>query len=219
MAFPVVAASITSKEDSNTTSHTVSLPSGISVGNLLLVFFATDGDNTITNWGGFTEIFSVSNGTASSLHVGYKIAVGSDTLTVTTSSSEESSHVAYRITGHHTSQMPEASSGNTGNSDSPDPDELTPTGGAKDYLWIAAEGNDHLDTTSAWPTNFTLYNKEESNANAGGCNVGVGGYELNASVLNPGTFTLDAGEQWVACTVAVHPVSAAFIKARPVQMR
>jgi hypothetical protein len=84
MAFPVVADTNTSRTD----SATVSLPPSISVGNLLLVFFATDGDNTITNWGGFTGIFSLSEGTAASLHVGYKIAVGSDTLTITTSSSD-----------------------------------------------------------------------------------------------------------------------------------
>jgi hypothetical protein len=107
--------------------------------------------------------------------------------------------------------MPEASSGwvSGGNSANPDPDSLTPTGGAKDYLWVAVEGNDHLDTTSAWPSNYSLYNLEECNGSAGGCNVGVGARAYNASVENPGTFTLDAAEQCVACTVAVHPAAGA----------
>jgi len=208
MAFPQVADTNTSVGSG--TTHTVSLPANISVGNLLIVFVATDGNNTVTNWGGFTEIFSESNGTASSLHIAYKIAVGSDTCVVTTSESEESAHASYRITGHSTSQMPEASTGSFGTNDiNPDPDELTPTGGAKDYLWIAAEGNDDDDTVASWPENFTGSNLEQVSGMPGGCNVGVGTRDLNASVLDPGTFTLDNAEQWVACTVAVYPVGGA----------
>lgn len=210
MAFPVVADTNTSAVNTAGTSHAVSLPPNISVGNLLLVFFATDGDNTITNWGGFTELFSESNGTAASLHIGYKIAVGSDTLTITTSESENSAHATYRITGHNTSQMPEVSTGQWGINDiNPDPDSLTPTGGAKDYLWIAVEGNDDDDTVATWPTNFDGSNLEQIATNPGGCNIGVGTYSYNAATLDPGTFLLDAAEQWVACTVAVHPVAGA----------
>ena len=61
MAFPVVAATSNSANSGGGTSHAVSLPAGIEAGNLLLVFFATDGDNTISNWGGFTEIFNKSD--------------------------------------------------------------------------------------------------------------------------------------------------------------
>lgn len=205
MAFPQVItsnANVTAVD----TSHVITLPSGIAADDLLLVFFATDGDNTVTNWDGFTEIFSESNGTAASLHIGYKIAVGSDSLTITTSVSEEGAYACYRITGHSTSQMPEASVGDFGtNNINPNPDELTPTGGAKDYLWFAAEGNDHLDTTAAWPADFGDNNLEACGGGAGSCNIGVGSRELNASVLDPGVFTLDNAEQWVAGTVAVHP--------------
>ena len=151
MAFPQVAAYNTSVRATSGTSHTVSLPAGISPGDLLLVFFSTDGDNTISNWGGFTQIFSANNGTSAHLSVAYKIALGSDTLTVTTTSSETSAHVSYRITGHNTSQMPQASSGAVLTDANPDPDSLSPTGGQKEYLWFAAEGNDDDDIASAYP--------------------------------------------------------------------
>jgi hypothetical protein len=205
MAFPQVANTSTGSTAADT-SHSITLPANIVAGNLLMVFFATDGDNTITNWGGFTELFSESNGTAASLHVGYKTAVGSDTLTITTSVSEPGSYACYRITGHSTSQIPEVSTGQWGINDiNPNPDSLTPTGGAKDYLWIAVEGNDDKDTVAAWP--LPDNNLEATGGSNGDCNIGVCSDELNQATLDPGTFTLDNAEQWVACTVAVHPVA------------
>lgn len=200
MAFPQVAATNTSISE-NGASHIVSLPAGISVGDLLLVFFATDGDISFSDLDGFTELFSMDNGTANSLSVLYKIAVGSDTLTLVTNESEGSAHVSFRITGHSTSQMPEVSTGVVGvNTDIPDPDLLAPTGGAKDYLWFAAEGNDDDDATTVYPLPDNNLTAIETT-----CNIGVCSDELNQASLDPGTFTLAAGEQWVACTVVVHP--------------
>jgi hypothetical protein len=209
--FPQVAAYNSSNESSNTTTHTVSLPADISAGNLLLIFFATDGDISVSNWNGFTEIFSVDNGTDNSLSVAYKIASGSEgaTVDITTNESEHSAHISWRITGHNTSQMPEASTGATNPSANvnPDPDSLTPTGGAKNYLYIAVEGNDDDDVTYDWPLVF--YKQTES---ATGCTVGVCADELNQASLDPGTFTIAAAETWVACTVAVHPAAAAAVE-------
>jgi hypothetical protein len=201
MAFPQVAGYNTS--NATGTSHAVSLPSGIVAGNLLLVFVATDGDISWSDTDGFTQLFSVDYTTINSLSVFYKIAVGSDTLTLTSNESEGSAHVSYRITGHDTVQMPEASTGGTGNTTNPDPDSLSPTGGAKDYLWFAAEGNDDDDATTAYP----LPDNQRTSIRTD-CNVGVCSDELNQATLDPGTFTIAAKETWVACTVAVHPVAA-----------
>ena len=112
MTFPQVEATNTSTASG--TSHAVSLPAGIEVGNLLLVFFATDGDISFSDLDGFTELFSMDNGTATSLSVLYKIAEGSDTLTLVTNESEGSAHVSVRITGYDTGQMPEVSTGVVG---------------------------------------------------------------------------------------------------------
>ena len=210
-AFPLVAA--TSKAlTAAGTSHAITLPSGIVAGNLLLLFFATDGDNSVTDWDGFTQIYTGEDTRDISFHIGWKIAAGSDTCTLTVSDSEEGSHICYRITGHDTSQMPEASTGSIADTSTPDPDELTPTGGAKDYLWIASEGNDHTETISAWPTNFADNQVAQAGPGSGSCGIGVCSYNLNASVLNPAAFTLSGSEQCIAVTVAVHPyVAIAFI--------
>jgi len=203
MAYPQVAATNTSSSVSGT-SHVVSLPSGISVGDLLLVFYACDGDNSITDWDGFTELFSMDDGSQIFLAVGYKIATGSDTLTITTANSESAAHISYRITGHHDSVMPEVSTGVNSNSSNPDPDSLTPTNGPKEFLWIAVEGNDDVDATSVYPLPDNNLSKTSGTGNKN-CHLSVCSDELEQASLDPGTFTIAAGEQWVACTVAVHP--------------
>ena len=208
MTFPTIAATNTSS-DSGTT-QTVNLPSSISNGDLLIIFIATDGDNTITNWNGFNEIFSMSDsgGKDSSLHIGYKSASGSEgsTVDITTSSNEKGTHASYRITGWDSGQVPEASTGVQGVSSAPDSDSLTPTGGAKDYLWFTAYGSDDDDSTvSTWPTNYSLSQLNPTVADPGGAVLGVAGRNYNASSEDPGAFATNDSEQWVAATVAVHP--------------
>jgi hypothetical protein len=135
MAFPSIDNTNTSTSAAGT-SHTVSLPANISSGDLLLVFFATDGDNTVTDWDGFTELVSESNGTAAFFAIAYKYATGSEgaSITVTTSVSEPGSHASYRITGHDSGQIPEASTVVEASSDVPDPGSLTPQKQNRFYL-------------------------------------------------------------------------------------
>jgi hypothetical protein len=206
--FPVVQATNTSGESSDVTSHTVSLPANISAGDLLIVFFSCDANETVT-WptgDGWASIFHETN--SMTLDIGYKIADGTEgaTITVTTGSAEQSAHISYRITGNHRYLAPEVSTGATGNSTAPNPDSLTPTGGAKDYLWIAVEGNTDGDAASAYPTNYT---NGQTNAvgTTAGANIAVARRELNASSEDPAAFTIPLNK-WVACTVAVHPKSA-----------
>jgi len=206
--FPAVQDTNTSGESSDVTSHTVNLPANISAGDLLIVFFSCDANETVT-WptgDGWASIFHQTN--ANTLDIGYKIADGTEgaTITVTTGSAEQSAHISYRITGNHRYLAPEVSTGATGNSTSPNPDSLTPTGGAKDYLWIAVEGNADGDVASAYPSNYT---NGQTNAvgTTAGANIAVARRELNASSEDPVAFTIPLNK-WVACTVAVHPKTA-----------
>ena len=207
MAFPTIETT-NSGSTAASTSHVINMPSGISVGDLLLCFFSTDGDNTITNWGGFTNLGQQSNGTAAFFAIGYKIAVGSDTLTITTSVSEPGAHVTYRISGHGSaSQIPELSTVAQSASNLPDPTSLTPTGGAKDYLWIHACGWDRNRTVSAWNANFTLNQLYASGGASSSSSVGISGRNENVVSKDPTYITLSASDQWIAWTVAVHPAA------------
>ena len=207
---PKVVARNTSAQDTAATSHTVDLPAGIVAGDLLIVVFAVRGNPGVT-WGGtgFTEFFEVANGANHALALAYRQADGTEgaTITVTTGASQKSAHTAYRITGHvnPATHAPEASAGATGNSAAPDPDSLSPTGGAKDYLWLAVLGWNQFGTTlTGYPTNY-LNGITKTTSSGNSANVGSAERELNAASENPGAFTLSASEQWIAATVAVHP--------------
>ena len=200
-----VAATNTSNETSDTTSHTITLPAGISAGDLLIIFFASDGDNTISDWDGFTEIFNKNWGTANSLSVAWKKAAGSDSNpTITTTSNETSSHITYRIKGAKDPSItpPEASIGVLGSSSAPNPDNLTPSenGG----LWIAACGVD-VSASSDFIVSGPYSNLIAKNSgSSGGFGASATDHLIsNVSSENPGAFGLDGGsDTWVACTVA-----------------
>lgn len=208
MSFPQVAATNSSTETGNETTHTVSLPSNIQSGNLLIVVFATDGDNTIIWPEGWNEIFEVSGGALAFLGVAWRKADGNEgaSITVTSSSSEQSAHISYRITGHEDplSQPPEVSSGETGSNATPDPDSLTPTGGTEDYLWIAATGIGKTPSIVSYPTNYSS-GIECLSDGTGGCVNATAQRELNSTSENPGVFTVSSTGEWVACTIAIHP--------------
>lgn len=207
MTFPSVVTTNTSVDDTDTLNHTVSLPSGIVSGNLLIVPFCTDGDESVGFPAGWTEIFELAFGIVT-LAVAYRKADGTEgaTITVTTGTTEQSSHCSYHITGHEdpTTQAPEISVGGLDISANPDPDSLTPTGGAKDYLWLAIHGHDVNRTTDAFPTSYSNGISTQG-ANAAGTGIGCAERQLNASSENPGTFTISASQRWVAATMAVHP--------------
>ncbi|KKL06799.1 hypothetical protein LCGC14_2592420 [marine sediment metagenome] len=213
MTFPVVETTATSLEDANNvTSHTVDLPSGIISGDLLLIFFVNDGGSSpglLTGWTSSSHL--QADGNAAGLTMYYRQADGGEgsTVTITSGASERSAHVSYRISGAEVvaTRSPEITplaGRNTGTDANPDPAGVTPTGGAKDYLWIATEGHDRDQSVDAIPTDYT----DQLTSVGGGansCGVGTARRELNASSEDPGTFTISASDQWVGVTVVVHP--------------
>lgn len=208
MAFPQVAAVNGGNDTTNQTNHTVNLPSGIEAGNLLLVFFASDGGPTITFPEGWTQLFQTGANTACKFGAWYRIADGTEgsTITVTTSNNQMTAHTSYRITGY--SGTPEVATATTGIDYSPNPPSLTPSWGALDTLWFACCGYNSNLTVTVYPTNYTNGRYDRAN-NTEGCGTGSARRELNAASENPGMFTLSGSTQWVANTVAVKPVVGA----------
>lgn len=207
MAFPVIQATNVTDNPAGT-SHTINMPSGIQVGDLLLVFFGSDGDNTITDSQTFTVLAQESNDTASFGAVLYKIAAGGDSLTITTSVSEPSSAIAYRIDGWESTFAPEISVVAENSTDSPDPNIVTPSWTQDDTLFIATCMSDSNDLVTGYPTNYSLSQLNENGGANGDCGVGVGGRNYNNPSDDPAVFTLEGGEQWVAWTIAVAPSGA-----------
>ena len=210
MASPAVQTRATSSESTGTTSHTVTLPSGIASGDLLIIKFSVNNTVRTVTWPGapdYTEFFDAQIGSDQRLRAAYRQADGGEgsTITVTTDGNTRSTHNSRRITGHEdpATQAPEVSSGATGTSTTPNSDSLTPTGGSKDYLWLAIVGSEG-QSASAAPTNYTdLLTVDVTN-----CAAHSAERALTAASEDPGTFTIGASVGWVAATIAIHPAAA-----------
>ena len=108
MAFPVIQTTSKGGASTDVRSHSINLPSGINAGDLLLVFFTCDGDGVAisvdtsssgTKCTRFDENFTPYSNLAITPACFSKIAESSNTLVLTTNSSESSTFIAYRISG------------------------------------------------------------------------------------------------------------------------
>lgn len=195
-------------------SHVVNLPSGIQSGHLLVVpFVIRNGLNMLTWPGGWSDLFEVSGPSdLLKLSVRSRVADGTEgaTITVTSSGDNASAHQSYRIIDHDSGTLPVVSAGAQGTSTTPDPDSLTPAGGAKDYLWIAIEGHRDGDgEATGFPASYGLSQSAIASGTTGGdVGAAIAGRQLNAASENPGTFTIAVSFEWIAVTLAVYPVAA-----------
>jgi hypothetical protein len=227
--FPQVATTNTSITSTASTNVVVSLPTGIQSGNLLIAMVsAYRGSGTTAvnlTWpAGWTEFFEqdASTGTAPHLAVSgaWRQANGSDgtTVTVTSNVTVTAAHNAYRITGaaDPTVQPPQSATiPYTTASATIDPPSLTPTGGAKNYLWLAVAGwRDTALTATGNPGSYT----DAIEANSGGTSPAGTRLrslrrQINAATQNPGAFTLSAAtsDRRVGATIAIHPAAAGSV--------
>jgi hypothetical protein len=205
LAFPsVVGTPAGSGSASSGTS--LSLSSGITAGELLLIFFASTlgsaaSMNTPSGW---TSLYHVDNSTSVNGQGFYRVADGSESSPLTISGSNIGiwAAISFRVSGHSAAQSPEAAT-TTGVGGPPNAPSLSPTGGAKDYLWFAVGGqatNTTLSLTA--PTNYT--GMVTQGASAASMRTDVAYRQLNASSENPGAFGGATTQSWIAATVAVH---------------
>lgn len=215
VAQAYVQSRATSGSGSNQVNHTVSMPSGIVSGDLLISIFTVDAIPTIgwpVGWTMFVERQSTVNiGTVSAA---YRWADGTEggSITVTTSTSEESTHLTYRIAGaeNPATQAPEAASA-IGTVGALDPPSLTPTGGPKQFLWIAAAsehsviGGHDLSAIPAGYSNTIL----QAPVTAGWKAFAAERIRRTATE-DPSAFELVPGSgdpDWITLTIAVHPAA------------
>lgn len=219
MAFPTVK-SRTETPNSASTTITVNFSATASAGDLVVAFIGlNDTAQTITT----TESFTNLTNTNATFHIIYKILDGTEgtSTTVTVGSSTKSAVIAYTInrTTHDTGQAPQFSTVATGTSTAPNSGSLSPTGGAKDYLWISAfrqngeEADDDTWTTAAPSTPGTFTNLTQTTTGTSGLpatngSVASAEYTANTATVDPGAFTVAQSLAWRAYTVAVHPSTA-----------
>lgn len=211
MAFPAVQTRSTGS--ANAASLTVVLPSGSADTDLIIILLMAT--STGTTWAqtsgttGWTELNDTSGQATLYKQIGASESNPSFDLS---GGSERSCFVALRITGHEdpSTQAPQRSVVATSTSTTPNPIALSPTGGAKDYLWIpVASYTDGRSTFSSGPTNYTDLTTVNTGGGANGVSAATAERQLNTANEDPGVFTAARSELWVALTIAVHPSAAA----------
>ena len=213
LAAPVVASVTETAFGTNTLDHYVDMPATVNAGDLLIVLFTNDGNDTVTTPGGWTELASDANGTYVRLSVYYRIAAGTEggtTVNFATSGVEQAAAQVYRITNWHGTTPPEISTAATGTSTAPDPTSLNPAGwDVADTLWIAVAGQDRGDQsgTTAYPASYTdgISTQSSDPATIRVCRTLSARRVLTAASEDPGAFTIPVTDAWVAFTIAVRP--------------
>jgi hypothetical protein len=170
---PLTVATWANKSDGITsTNHTMTLPSGIEAGDLLIAWLRVNGNTAITWPAGWTEFFEdASDSTDDVTGAARRIADGGEgsTIAPTTAISAKSGGGVARITGHDPSTAPVAgavafSSYGT----------LSPPGGAQDYLWLAFAGRQgSASPTSGVPNGWTELGSSTSGAGTEASSIGT----------------------------------------------
>lgn len=190
--FPVVEATNTSVNDASVTTHTVSLPSGIQAGELLLIVVRCSGISSgPSGWS--------TAGSAAFDTFWWKIATGSEgsTVTFTTSAGTSSAHISARISGGVSAEV---SSEATGSSTAPNPPSFSPSWGSTKTLWLAYASFANVSLTS-YPSGYTGGVVSTGSVARNAC-----AFRANkASSEDPGSFTLNGATGWRAWTLAIQP--------------
>lgn len=220
MASPVDAARAGSSTTAAGTSHTISLPTGIVAGSLVVIatrFAVASVSTWPAEWQNFLR-HDVSPDAADDVNtVVYRKCDGTEgaSITVTTSVATKMATIARRVSGHEDPvvQAPQINADATGNSVNPDCGSISPIGGSKDYLFFALDQHSGEQTsTVTYPTNYI--NTQQVTSGTGGavatnCQINSGTRQLTAVSEDPTAFTISGAQEWTAWTLAVHPPGAA----------
>lgn len=228
MTFPAVttADTKTGSATSNSTTLTLTYPTNLATGDLILAFVGRDGAEALGTWpAGWVR---AGAGSTCCAIVAKKKSDGTETgnFNVTSLNSEQGPWRVVRIpaalwegTLGTTFSNVASSDGSVvqvtsseGSDANPNPDSNNPTNWAsEDTLWIAVSACDAAVTYTGFPSSYTQEDHTTAGghaASSGGSNgagLGVAYRQLNASSEDPGTFTLSGSEQWRCITIAVRP--------------
>lgn len=204
-AFPTVVARGSDRTAAtNTTSHPITIPTH-AIGDLILVHFAVDGNPTVTvgSGSGWTKLGQESNGTTVTGAIFWKIAESTgETLTLTSSATEQSSHTVLVIrptTGYEIAGI--SGSAANGSSTNSNPPNHAPGVGEQNFLWIVTRAGDSTVVATAAPANYTNLQTLAA-AGTGGASTNTAERQLTATSEDPGTFTSN-NEQWACWTIAI----------------
>ena len=216
MAFPSIAATATTNGSTAATNKVCNLPTGIVSGDRLVLILRSAGADIHSTPVGWSAL-DLNNGTDTSNDITSIFARDADgtegaTVTINGTASLKFAVISWRITGADVVANIQFAAA-IGTSASPDPPSLSPTGGAKDYLWLWVGGWEGEQTSppASNPANYTL-NVVGADSGAGGavatnCRVAGAARQLNAATEDPGVWTISVSDDWTATVVAIPPTA------------
>src|SRR3972149_2210375 len=222
-SFPIIVGQDTKfgTQTSNASTWTLTYPTNLASGDLILAFIGSDGEGTFTTDANFVQI---ANTGPVAVHVaaGARIADGTETgtFTVGLGASEQGGWRVYRIpagtwfgvsigTGSPAAQTDSLGVGGpaSGSSSNPSPGSDNPTNwDVEDTLWIVAAAADTSRTVSVYP--LPDRNSDDVSGGATGATLALCSDELAQASLDAGNFTISASDDWAALTIAVRPAAA-----------
>lgn len=231
MAFPTVQTTAESSTDTAGANHTITLPSGIQPGDLILFVICKGTPATTATFNAHADYGELlDENVASGLAILRRFATGGESNpTLVTSGSIRTATIAYRISGaeNPTVQEPQIGSTSTGTSATPDPPASASPGSTKDYLFVAFAGMageeaDDDTWSNTPPTNYVPSPPLQKTCGTAGTNLGglvtAASRQLNTgSAQDPGTFGVDVSAAWRAQTIMIHPLpqDTPELKGRP----
>lgn len=190
----VLVSQIANNNGSGTdAAPTITLPSGIVAGNLLVASIGCNGNNTWTWPAGWSELSD-----SGSLSVAYRVADGTETTVAPTQNgTSTTAWVAFNIRGQAATSYIEAGTTATGSSTAPNPPSLTPTWSNTPTLFIAVVRSKSTSVTG-YPSGYS--NTQTSSGSTVSHSSAT--KTIPGAAEDPGTFTT-GNDNWSAQTVAI----------------
>lgn len=226
MAFPSIsgADTKTGTVTTNSASWTLTYPTNLAAGNLILGFLSADGAGIVNSLPAGFNKWTLDK-TAVALSVFAKISDGSETGTFSAglAASEQGGWRIFRITGWYGSGLPTDRAdtsafvvdgdgltyANTAGTTTPaDPTiiAVNPANWAvEDTLWITPIGIDTSRTISAYPSADN--NTADVSGGSNGATLGLCSENNATGSFNTGTYTFSANDDWAGGVVAVRPAA------------
>lgn len=199
--------------NSRSTTYALDLPypRGMKIGETIIAAVGVDNDATFSWPAGWTELTDEARSTTAGLSLGWHKVTGSEpaTFRVTFSKSAYVDAICFRVTRaiDPATQPPEAASA-SGTDTTPDPPTVNPTGGSKKYGVLTVTAVDYGRTVSAYPYSFMCAYGSSYYNYSWSITIALSWGFVESDSINPGTFTINASDEWVAATVVFHPVAS-----------
>ena len=217
MAFPVVESKVGTGRTAAETTSPITYPATISAGALLICIFRSAAAGAIGWAAGWNELVEDSSDASDDVTaIAWRAAVGDEDGTTfnVTHGSGKATAIVYSIIGAAPPavQPPQLSTVAVGTRVSPNPTTCTPTGGAKDYLWLWLGGWENEQTSPPTGTPLNYINPIGASTGTVGvvalnCRVASAQRNLNAASEDPPLWTISVSDDWSAWTMAIHPAT------------